>query len=270
MIYERLFKDIPYLSRFIEKGTNGGLMDLIINYHILFNKEILDIKIKQFIKIEFLVPNLFSINFFSNNKINKIIRKSNTINYDKIFYLEKSDKKKLEDENTFIMQELFCGNYYDCGLLMPCSGKSRHFIFIVFQMCIHKPYEDYLSKKEHELLLYHIKASIENKYDIIIDNAYFQYILLSINNQLIDKNTQKKNAKQYQIFDITSFTLIKKNNVNNKKKFITNKFFFHNEASLLKNYKNIINISFLEDKASLFDSNERGLSALKDEDNNDI
>ena len=270
LIYQRLTKDIKYLKQMVDNGTIGYLLEIIIVYNILGNKILFDEKIKIIESMESLVPNQFSIKYFSSSRFKDVKKEFVSINYKEIFDLKQKIKKQLKDEVTFIKQELFYRRYYDCGLLLPVKGKPKHFILTVFQISIDKPPKYYLSKEEHELVLYHVKRNIENEYDIILDSSYFEYILGKINGKVIDKTTEKKYINQHQIFDIDNLLFIKKNNLNDNNSLISDKFVFHNEKSLLKDYEKINEIVFLKDISKLFRTNKKEFIPLIEKDNNDL
>lgn len=98
-----------------------------------------------------------------------------------------------------------------------------------------------MMKEEHELILGATKQNFENEFDIVIDDAYFLYVLSEKNNKIEDENTQKdydNNGIKYIGFNIEA---IQDEKINKKDKykidlnsaFITNIFPIHNSASLL-------------------------------------
>ena len=98
-----------------------------------------------------------------------------------------------------------------------------------------------MMKEEHELILGATKQNIENEFDIVIEDAYFVYVLSEKNNKIEDENTQKdcdNNGIKYIGFNIEAF---QDERINKKEKykidlnsaFITNSFPIHNSASLL-------------------------------------
>ena len=267
IIYERLLKETKYLIKLLDNSSIGGLMELIIIYDIMSNKKIFDFEIDKTISIQSIVPNQFSIKYFSNRKLKEVKRDLKTIDYSKFYDYNKTVKQDLNNKITFIRQTQFSGSYYDCALLIPQKDISGHYSLIVFQINIRKKSEDYLSKEEQEIILYHVKMRLENEYNIIIDSAYFHYILEQNNGSVIDNNTTKLFPNQYHLYDVDQMKLIKKNNLMNKSSLITDIFRFHNEASLLKDYNKINDNCFNENVNLLFIINKNTYSLI---DNDDI
>ena len=73
----------------------------------------------------------------------------------------------------------------------------------------------------------------------------------------MDKTTEKKYINQHQIFDIDNLLFLKKNNLNDNNSLISDKFVFHNEKSLLKDYEKINEIVFLKDISILLRINKK-------------
>ena len=192
--------------------------------------------------------NMNQENINQENLIQENINQENLIQEKKNQENIKNKKKVIPFENTYIKQTIYNSKYYDMIILKksPKSTNSKTFNLIAIQVSIRKDHNKRMSKDEHELILGIVKKNIENEFDIIIDEAYFIYVLSEKNQKIEDNETKKdcdKNGISYIGFDIE---LIKDNfkNKNDKylidlsKAFITNSFPIHNNASLLIYQKN--------------------------------
>ena len=127
-------------------------------------------------------------------------------------------------------------------LIKTCDKPNQNnFHLVSIQATISKDPEKRMMKEEHELILGATKQNIENEFDIVIDDAYFVYVLSEKNNKIEDENTQKdrdNNGIKYICFNIESIQDERKNKqdkykIDLKSAFITNSFPIHNSASLL-------------------------------------
>lgn len=136
----------------------------------------------------------------------------------------------------------------------------------IFSLCsiqaiIKKDKEKRMTKDEHELILGAVKRNIENEFDIIIQKAYFFYVLSKKNGNIEDEETKKdceENKIQYIGFDLNSINEKENNSdkyiVDLKKGFITESFPNINCSSLLFNNFEKDNISFLALKKIIDDN----------------
>ena len=228
-IYNHILKENIFFSNILDKGASGGLFEILLGYFIQKNGEFLGEKIEQTVYITSIVPNSYSIIYYSS--YNK------DLNNFKEFKLENNKKKKkIPFKNTFVKQVLFNSKYYDMAILIKSKGKENTYKLIVIQATIRKDKEKRMVKDEHELILRAVKLNIENEFDIYIEEAYFIYVL-SKKNGLIEDQETKKDYDKYNIeyigFDVDVMNPHNKYEINFKKAFITNSFPKHNAASLL-------------------------------------
>ena len=249
-IYNHIHKENLFFSNILDKGASGGLFELLVGYYIQKKGVFLGEKIEQTIYVTSLVPNNYSILYYSsyNKEINNF----------KEFKLESKDKKKISFKNTFIKQILFNSKYYDMAILIKLE-KTNTYKLIVIQATIRKDKEKRLSKDEHELILRTVKVNLENEFDIFIEEAYFIYVLSKKNGLIEDEETKKDcddNDIEYIGFDIDAMNPNNKYEINFKKAFITNSFPIHNAASLLafSNKNKNDELNYLELK-SIIDEN---------------
>ena len=241
IIYNYIYLNQKNYNKLLDLGSIGGLFELIVIYYILSNKRIYDYEIKDSITIKSIVPNHYSIKYFSFEKNMK------EYNYDfKKLCFEDTNNEilNINNECIFIKQENFNSKYYDCGLLVPVnpddkSSEIKNFYLIVFQISILKESKKRLNENEHEINFYYIKKHLESKYKLNIISGYFYYILRAENNKIIDKETLNYSKGICLGFDITNGFLKENIKLINEKNLITDKFVPHNEASLLKDGKNI-------------------------------
>ena len=267
-LYKNLQKEYNFFINILDKGTNGGFFEILVDYYIKSAKSFIVDDIKQIFYIPSIVPYNYSINYYSskrktNDKFiefklkekdeqkkisQKNIMQENINQENKIQNNIKNKKKTIPFENTYIKQTIFNSKYYDMVILRksPKSIDSKTFNLIAIQASIKKDHNKRMTKDEHELILGIVKQNIENEFDIHIDEAYFIYVLSEKNQKIEDNETEKdciKNGISYIGFDIE---IIKDNfkNKNDKylidlsKAFITNSFPIHNNASLLIYQKN--------------------------------
>ena len=229
LLYKHIQKESILFSNLLDKGASGGLFELLIGYYIQKNGEFLGNKIEKTIYIYSLVPQNYSISYYSS--YNKNIN-----NFKELIFETTAKKKKIPFKNIFIKQILFNSKYYDMAILIK-SKVDNTYDLIVLQIAIKKEKEKRLTKDEHELILRAVKINLENHFDIIIEKAYFIYVLSKKDGKIEDNETKEycdKKGIQYIGFDTDSINPI--DNFENvlDKAFITNTFPVHNSASLLK------------------------------------
>ena len=261
IIYNHIKKENLFLSKVLDRGACGGIFELLLGFYIQKCESFLGEKIENTIYVSSLVPNNYSIKYYST-KYNKDIKKFIE------FKLENNIKKKrkIPFKNTFIRQIIFNSKYYDMALLIKLDKDNRYKL-IVIQATIMKDKEKRLSKEEHELILGKVKLNIENEFDINIEEAYFIYILSKKNGEIEDKDTKKdcdKNNIEYIGFDIDTFEKDNEYGIDYIKAFITKSFPIHNSISLLlynNNMEDDINYSKLK---PIIDNNIESSFELKD------
>jgi len=201
-IYKEIFNSCKsfysLINKIMNKGFIGGFFEVLVIYKIKANKEILGFKFNDIISIQTLVPNSFSIKYYSikRKKYNKFTKLN----------IELKHKRNLLNDNILLFQILFNGKYYDIAILVK-SGTYKHFYLIVFQISIKKDTDKRFIKLEHELILSAVKKNIENQYDLIIDKAFFFYIFCKFENKDIDLNSInfcKNNGICYIIYNINT------------------------------------------------------------------
>jgi len=239
VIYEQLYKDIKkeynFFKNILDKGSNGGFFELLVDFYIQSKKTFIVENIEKVYYISSIVPNKYSINYYSSKrKIDK---------FEEFELKKNNNKKKIPFKNVYIKQTIFNSKYYDMALLIKtCDGPNQNnFHLVSIQATISKDPEKRMMKEEHELILGATKQNIENEFDIVIDDAYFVYVLSEKNNKIEDENTQKdcdNNGIKYIGFNIESIQDERKNKqdkykIDLKSAFITNSFPIHNSASLL-------------------------------------
>ena len=240
VINERLYEDIrnqyDFFKDILDKEENGGFFELLVDYYIQTKKSFIVENIEKVYYISSIVPNNYSISYYSSK------RKTNE--FKKLELKKINKKKKIPFKNVYIRQILFNSKYYNMALLIKSSDdpKNNNFHLVSIQAIINKDPEKRMMKEEHELILGATKQNIENEFDIVIDDAYFVYVLKETNNKIEDENTQidcDNNEIKYIGFNIEA---IKDENINEKNKYIisldnaliTNSFLIHNSASLLR------------------------------------
>ena len=243
IIYQYIYDKRINLNKILEPGAIDGIFELIVIYHLLTKRKIFEFEIEDYITIESIVPNNYSIKYFSYNRNKK--EKKYDYNLEDFFSNNNNNEKKLRNKCIFIKQENFNGKYYDCGLLVPVDINDtnkviKDFYLILFQISIFKDKSKRLTKYEHEINFYYIKNNIESKYRLNIIAGYFYYILRAENGVIIDKSILKENSGICLGFDIINgFLGEDKINLISEKGCVTKNFVFHNEATLLKNENNL-------------------------------
>ena len=257
-IYNHIHKENLFFSNIFDKGASGGLFELLLGYYIQKKGVFLGEIIEQTIYVTSLVPNDYSILYYSsyNKEINNF----------REFKLESKDKKKISFKNTFIKQILFNSKYYDMAILIKLE-KINTYKLIVIQATIKKDKEKRMSKDEHELILRAVKLNLENEFDIFVEEAYFIYILSKKNGLIEDEDTKNDcddNDIEYIGFDIDAMNPYNKFEINFKKAFITSLFPIHNAASLLafSNENKNDELKYLELK-SIIDENLKKCNVLQ-------
>ena len=239
IIYEHLYEDIKkeynFFKNILDKGSNGGFFELLVDFYIKSKNTFIVENIEKVYYISSIVPNKYSINYYSSKrKIDKFEE----------FELKKNNiKKKIPFKNVCIKQTIFNSKYYDMALLIKsCDEQNqKNFHLVSIQATINKDPDKRMMKEEHELILGATKQNIENEFDVVIDDAYFVYVLSEKNNKIEDENTQKdcdNNGIKYIGFNIEAIKDERKNKKDKYKiglnsAFITNSFPIHNSASLL-------------------------------------
>ena len=261
IIYNHIKQENLFFSNLLDKGSCGGIFELLLGFYIQKSESFLGEKIEQTIYISSLVPNNYSIIYYSSN-YNKEIKK-----FEEFKLKTKEQKRKIPFKNTFIKQIIFNSKYYDMAILIK-SKNNNVYKLIVIQATIMKDKEKRMSKDEHELILRSVKLNLENEFEIYIEEAYFIYVLCKKNGGIIDQETIKdcdENEIEYFGFDIDTFEKDNGYKINNKKAFITNSFPIHNATSLLVSNKSnkgdIINYLTLK---SIIDDKLNESKELKD------
>ena len=234
-IYQTIKKEYNFFRNILDNGANGGFFEILVDYYIKSSRAFLVKDINQIIYIPSLVPQNYSItNYSSKRKNNKKFKE---------FKLKKNQEKKLEIlfDNTYIHQTIFNSKYYDMGILIKSKNNNKSFNLAVIQASIKKEIQKRMTKDEHELILGAVKENIENEFDIIIDEAYFVYVLSQKDNKIIDEDTVKDcelNGIKYIGFDLGIINN-EQNEEHNRyiidlnQALITKAFPKHNSASLL-------------------------------------
>ena len=227
-LYEYIKKENTFLSKILDRGSCGGIFELLLGFFIQKKGSFLGEKIEQTIYISSIVPQNYSITYYSSYKRN--------INNFKEFKLDINQKKRIIPfKNTFIKQIIFNSKYYDMAILIK-SDKYNTYKLIVIQGTIMKDEEKRLTKEEHELILRSVKMNLENEFNIDIEEAFFIYVLSKKDGKIQDEKTKKdcdNNHIQYIGFDIDDLENNNEYKIDLKNAFITNLFPIHNSASLL-------------------------------------
>ena len=230
-IYDYLVKNYKLFLQLFSKSSLGGFFEVLINFALIKdNIKLFNIKIEQVIQIERIVPNDFSIKYFSS------LRRK--IKFKKFEIIKNAKPKILKYENTFIFQRIFNSKYYDAAILVKTDLPDVYDL-ILLQIIIKKDPNKRYNKQEHELIISYVKLNIENLYKINIRKAYFFYILSEKCGKIEDNDT-KKNCDEIGIKYFSYDCENKKFNIkcNLEDGLITEKFLFHNCISLY-NFKEI-------------------------------
>ena len=252
IIYNHIKQENLFFSKILDRGACGGIFELLLGFYIQKCGSFLGEKIENTIYISSLVPNNYSIKYYSSN-YNKDSKKFIE------FKLENSHKKKrkIPFKNTFIKQIIFNSKYYDMAILIKLNNVNKYKL-IVIQATIMKDKEKRMSKEEHELILRAVKLNLENEYEINIEEGYFIYVLSKKNGKIEDQETKEdcdNNNIEYIGFDIDTFEKDNEYKINYEKAFITKSFPIHNSISLLFYNKNREDkINYLQFK-SIIDKN---------------
>ena len=238
IIYEYLYDHIKieyeFFKNIIDSGSSGGFFELLVDYYIRSSKSFLVNDINQTYYISSLVPQNYSIKYYSS--------KRKTDQFVEFTLKDKGKKKKkIPYENTYIRQTIFNSKYYNMAILIKSGNEkddknNNNFDLASVQATIKKDKEKRMTKDEHELILGATKKNIENEFDIKINKAYFLYVLSQKNGKIEDQETIKEcnnNGIYYLGFDIDAVKETKKYIINYKNAFITETFPSHNIASLL-------------------------------------
>ena len=257
-LYEHIQKENLFLSKILDRGACGGIFELLLGYYIQKNGSFFGEKIEQTIYIPSLVPNNYSITYYSS--FNKKIKNFKEFKLDK-----KENRRKISFKNTFIKQIKFNSKYYDMAILIK-SNKNNSFKLLVIQATIMKDADKRLSKEEHELVLRIVKINLENEFNINIEEASFIYVLSKKDGNIQDQKTKidcEYNKIAYIGFDIEDHDNNNEYKIELKDTFITNSFPIHNSASLLalQNKKNLS--EYLKYKV-IIDKNISSSQVLKD------
>ena len=261
IIYNHIKQEYLFFSKILDRGACGGIFELLLGFYIQKCGSFLGQNIENTIYISSLVPNNYSIKYYSSN-YNKDSKKFIE------FKLENRNKKKrkIPFKNTFIKQIIFNSKYYDMAILIKLN-KVNKYKLIVIQATIMKDKEKRMSKEEHELILRAVKLNLENEYEINIEEGYFIYVLSKKNGEIEDKETKTdcdNNNIEYIGFDIDTFEKDNEYKINYEKAFITKSFPIHNSISLLFYNKNKEDeINYLKFK-SIIDKNIELSHELKD------
>ena len=237
IIYEYLYNHIKdeyqFFSNIIDKGANGGFFEILVDFYIRSNKSFIVKDIKQAYYISSIVPQNYSIKYYSS--------KSKKNSFEKFVLKNKGKKKKkIPHENTYIRQAIFNSKYYDMAILIKTKDENdknnNNFALASIQATTHKDKEKRMTKDEHELILGAAKENIENEFDIKIKKAYFLYVLSEKKNGIEDIDTKedcKSKGISYIGFSIDSINNSDKFFINLEDALITDYFPSHNCASLL-------------------------------------
>ena len=256
-LYDHVKKENLIFSKILDKGAIGGFFELLLGYYIQKGGVFLGETMEQTIYIPSLVPNNYSIKFYSyyNQTPNKF----------KEFKLDKNAKKKnIAFKNTFIKQIIFNSKYYDMAILIKTDEPNKYKL-IVIQATIKKDKNKRMTKEEHELILRSVKMNLENEYNIVIEEAYFIYVLSKKNGKIEDQETKKdclSKKIEYIGFDIDNFNEVSDYKINLENAFITKTFPLHNSSSLLSFTNNGEDKKFIKLK-KIIDEKINSSKALK-------
>ena len=246
IIYNYIRENQINLNKILDLDSNVGLFELLVIYNILTNKKIIDLEIQDIIAIDSIIPNNYSIKYFSYEKSKN--KKDYIYDFDIICCNNINNNRiKVKNECIFIKQKNFNSKYYDCGILVPDDindeiNAIKNFHLILFLISIFKDPKKRLNEKEHEINFFYIKKYLESKYQLNIISGYFYYILRSENKKIIDKDTFNKNRNICLSFDIIDGFIDEKKKLIEHKNLITNVFPFHNVSTLTKGQNNLTSI----------------------------
>ena len=184
-IYDNIKKEYNFFKNLLDKGANGGFFEILVDYYIKSRRDFIVNNIKQIFYIPSIVPQKYSINYYSSKR-----KKEKFVEFN--LTEKKDNKKEIPFSNTYIKQTIFNSKYYDMALLIAKNNSlnKKQFNLATIQASIKKEPGKRLSKEEHELILSKVKQNIENEYDIEIDEAYFIYVLSQKNKKIIDESAK--------------------------------------------------------------------------------
>lgn len=168
-LYEHIKIEYNFFYNILDRGGSGGLFEILVDYYIRCKKNFLIKNINNTFYISAIVPQSYSIKNYSYSR-----RKNNNFKEYKLINTEK--KRKIPFENTYIKQTIFNSKYYNMAILKK-EKEPNIFSLCSIQAIIKKDKEKRMTKDEHELILGAVKRNIENEFDIIIQKAYFFYVL---------------------------------------------------------------------------------------------
>ena len=231
LIYDTLSQSANLIYHELPSQSQGGLIEYIIYEKIKNSKDFLNYYIKKIEVIDNFVPNTFFIQNYISRKIDtiKTYIENNNIN------IINNSLKDLTNCKIFLKQKQFTGKYYDCGLLVP-EIKKNEYKLILFQISKKKISSQRYFREEHQLIFKRVKDNMEKKYDIIINNGYFSYILLEEEKDEKTINFCEINGINYIFFSILKMNFSgfsERDSIFNEKTFITNDFPLHNSFSIL-------------------------------------
>lgn len=228
------------LKTILDKGSIGGLFEILVLYNIFKNKKLCDVNIDEFLSINSLVPNQYSI---KNHSYLKRLKNKFKNSFD-LLSITKSSNEKIElKENVYgIFQNNFNSKYFDFAIIIR-NGNENNFILKLIQITTHKDKKNLYEKEEIELMSFFVKNNIEFHFNINIIQADFYYIFSAIEGNIIDKvsyDYAKKKGFGVIPFCLKEMEFPKELIVNNdnNKAMITKKFPIHNKISLIKDESN--------------------------------
>lgn len=255
IIFDYITHSLKNLDNLINLSTEGGIFEILVIYNIISKQKFFEIEIHNFIKIKSFIPPKYSIKFFSYRQKEKLFKKGIDNKQDYILseLIGEKNKQKINLENIayLVLQKSSNGKYYDIGILIPLEDNNnqlnskKKFKLILLQISINKNKDKWLTNSEHEINLFFVKNNLENIYNIEIASGFFYYVLKKENNIIIDNITYTENKEKCLFYDLKK-GFSKNIELFNSHSFITNKFLIFNEASLLKNDKNIDSIEKIE------------------------
>jgi len=246
IIYNYIRENQINLNKILDLDSNVGLFELLVIYNILTNKKIIDLEIQDIIAIDSIIPNNYSIKYFSYEKSKN--KKDYIYDFDIICCNNINNNRiKVKNECIFIKQKNFNSKYYDCGILVPDDindeiNAIKNFHLILFQISIFKDPKKRLNEKEHEINFFYVKKNLESKFQLNIISGYFYYILRSENKEIIDKEIFNKNKNICLSFDIINGFIDENKKLIDKNNLITNTFPCHNVSTLTKGQNNLTSI----------------------------
>ena len=266
MISNYFKSNFKIFKNLLHQEIKGYIFKVCVLNQILEKKKLDNIIIKKFESFYELIPNQFSINYFSYKRSTKIPNKALDFEYYINYFNKKFNiiRKSIPQKITLLLQENFYSKYFDCALLIP-NDNYGYFSLILIQISIKKI--DRFSKEEIELMSGHTKYLIEKEYDIEISDCYFYYILSSENNVIEDNETfnQFKNQCIGVNIDNNDFKFYQnfnKENIISKSSFITCEFPYHNKCSLFKDFDTISSADLIREITAL--SETKDFSQIED------